>query len=223
MISDPRPDGAAARHFGVYPAIVTNLVDPKKLGRIEVKLPWLGKDAGGQDVRAWATLVTPYAGDDQGIEILPEVGTQGLVAFEAGDLRRPYLVGSTWNGKEKLPVSPAAANNKRVWRSRAKSVLEFDDTPGAAKVTLRTASGNAVVIDDGARQIQVKHANGCVITLTAAGSITIRANSTVDVTAAVLNVHCPVANFDGVVNCTTLVAKATVASPAYTPGVGNIW
>jgi uncharacterized protein involved in type VI secretion and phage assembly len=223
MISDPRPDGAAERHFGVYPAIVTNLVDPKKLGRIEVKLPWLGKDAGGQDVRAWATLVTPYADDDQGIEILPEVGTQGLVAFEAGDLRRPYLMGATFNGKEKLPVPAAAANNKRVWRSRAKSVLEFDDTVGAAKVTVRTASGHTLVLDDGAKQVQVKHANGCVITLTSAGSITIRANGTVDVTAATLNVHCPVANFDGVVNCTTMVAKAAVSSPAYTPGVGNIW
>lgn len=223
MISDPRPDGAAARHFGVYPAIVTDIVDRKHLGRIEVKLPWLGKDAGGQDVRTWATLLSPYAGDDQGIEVLPAVDTQVVVAFEAGDLRRPYIVGAAWNGKEKLPVSPQAANNKRVWRSRAKSVLEFDDTAGAAKITLRMSSGHTVVLDDGARQVQVKHANGSVITLTAAGSITIRANSTVDVTASTLNVHCPVANFDGIVNCTTLISKSAVASPSYTPGAGNVW
>ena len=50
---------------------VDDLVDPKSLGRIQVKLPWLGGD--GQDVRAWATLITPYADDQQGIEILPAV------------------------------------------------------------------------------------------------------------------------------------------------------
>jgi uncharacterized protein involved in type VI secretion and phage assembly len=223
MISDPRPDGAAARHFGVYPALVTDLVDPKSLGRVQVKLPWLGKDAGGEDVRAWATLVTPYAGDGQGIEILPEVGTQVVVAFEAGDLRRPYVVGACWNGQEKLPQAPDKANDKRVWRSRAKSVLEFDDRAGAAKVTIKMASGHTVVLDDGARQVQVKHANGSVITLTSAGGISIRANSTVDVTATTLNVHCPVANFDGIVNCKTVVANSAVASPSYTPGAGNIW
>jgi uncharacterized protein involved in type VI secretion and phage assembly len=223
MISEPRPDGAAPRHFGLYPALVTDIVDPKKLGRIQVKLPWLGQGGGGQEVRAWATLLTPYADDRQGIEILPAVDTQGVVAFEAGDLRRPYIVGACWNGREALPEAPQRSNDKRVWRSRAQSVLEFDDTAGAPKLTLKMASGHTVVLDDAAHQVQVKHANGCVITLTAAGTITIRANTTVDVTAGALNVHCPVANFDGVVNCTTLVAKTAVASPSYTPGAGNVW
>lgn len=223
MISDPRPDGAAPRHFGLYPAIVTDLVDPKSLGRVQVKFPWLGKGDGGQEVRAWATLVTPYAGDQQGIEILPEVDTQVVVAFEAGDLRRPYIVGACWNGKEKLPQAPQRSNDKRVWRSRAQSALEFDDAKGAAKVTLKMQSGHTVVLDDAAKQVQIHHANGSTITLTSGGQITLRANGTVDVHAKALNVHCPVANFDGVVNCSTLVAKSSVASPSYTPGAGNIW
>ena len=37
------------------------------------------------------------------------------------------------------------------------------------------------------------------------------------------NVHAAVANFDGVINCTTLVASASVVSPSYTPGAGNVW
>jgi uncharacterized protein involved in type VI secretion and phage assembly len=223
MISEPRPDGGGARHFGIYPAIVTDIVDPKNLGRIQVKLPWLGKDGGGQEVRAWATLLTPYADDQQGIEILPEVDTQVVVAFEAGNLRRPYILGACWNGKENLPHAPEKANNKRVWKSRAKSILEFDDTQGASKITLKMDSGHTVVLDDAAKQVQVKHSNGCVITMTSGGQITIRANSTVDITASTLNVHCPTANFDGIVNCTTLVASSAVASPSYTPGAGNIW
>ena len=63
----------------------------------------------------------------------------------------------------------------------------------------------------------------CVITLNGAGQVEIRANATVEVTAAALNVHAPVANFDGMINCTTLIASTGVVSPSYTPGVGNVW
>ena len=111
MSGDFTTDGQARRHFGVYPAIVTDIVDPDNLGRIEVKFPSLGGD--GDSVRAWATLLTPYADDNQGFLALPAVDTQVVVAFEAGDLRRPYIVGSAWNGKESLPDTPSAPNNKR--------------------------------------------------------------------------------------------------------------
>jgi hypothetical protein len=33
------PDGEARRYFGVYPAIVTDIVDSDSLGRIQVKFP----------------------------------------------------------------------------------------------------------------------------------------------------------------------------------------
>ena len=64
---------------------------------------------------------------------------------------------------------------------------------------------------------------GTVITLDAAGRVSIQANATVEVTAASLNVHAPTAIFDGMVNCTTLIASVGVVSPSYTPGAGNVW
>ena len=162
----PAPaDGSAPGFYGVYPAIVTDLVDPDSLGRIEVRFPFLGAD-GDRDVRAWATLCTPYADDNQGLAILPEVDSQVVVAFEAGNLRRPYIVGSAWNGTTTLPHDPEQANNIRLLRTRADSRLEFDDTAGAPKITVSTASGHEVVLDDGAREITIRHATGCVVRLT---------------------------------------------------------
>ncbi len=221
MIGNFRPDGDAQRYFGVYPAIVTDIVDPDELGRIQVKFPWLGEE--GEGVRAWATLVSPYAEDDQGFQMLPSVDTQVLVAFEAGDLRRPYIIGATWNGQEALPETPEAANNKRLIHTRAGSRLEFDDTDGAAKVTLSMQGGHKLVLDEGASEIELSHSNGCVIKFTAGGQIEIQANATVEVTASAVNVHAPVANFDGIINCTTMIASAGVVSPSYTPGAGNVW
>ncbi len=217
-----RADGRAPRYFGVYPAIVTDIVDRDSLGRIQVKFPWLGR-TGEDDVRAWATLLSPYADDDQGIEVLPAVDTQVVVAFEAGDLRRPYIIGAAWNGSESQPEAPASPNDKRLWKSRAGSLLEFDDTDGAAKVTVSMQSGHKLVLDDAAQQVTLTHSNGCVVKMDIAGKISIQANSMVDVTAPTLNVHAATANFDGLINCTTLVAKSAVVSPSYTPGAGNIW
>jgi uncharacterized protein involved in type VI secretion and phage assembly len=216
------PSAGAPRLYGVHPAIVTDIVDPDRLGRIQVRFPWLGTD-GDRDVRAWATLLSPYAEDGQGFQVLPSVGTQVVVAFEAGELSRPYIIGAAWNGREELPEPPAAANDKRLIRTRADSLLEFDDGAAGAKITLSLRNGHRVVLDAGAQQISVTHSNGSKIVLTAAGQIEIQANASVDVTAPVLNVHAPIANFDGLINCTTLIASAAVVSPSYTPGAGNVW
>lgn len=208
-------------YFGIYPAIVTDMVDPERLARVEVKFPWLG-DAG-TEVRAWATLLTPYADDDQGFVALPEVDTQVVVAFEAGDMRRPYVVGSCWNGREMMPVTPTRPNDKRLLRTRSHSVLEFDDAAAGAKVTLATGGGHKVVLDDATSQVEITHNNGCRITVTPAGQIQIQANATVDITVPALNVHAATAVFDGMVTCTSLVASVGVVSPSYTPGAGNLW
>jgi uncharacterized protein involved in type VI secretion and phage assembly len=221
VISAFRPEGSGPLYVGLYPALVTNIVDPENLGRIQVKFPSLGQS--GDDVRAWATLLTPYADDNQGFEILPAVDTQVVVGFEAGNPRRPYILGSCWNGRESLPESPQAANNKRLIKTRSGSLLEFDDSEGAAKVTVSMKSGHQLVLDDGALEVSLKHSNGCTIVFNAGGQIEIQANATVEITASALNVHAATATFDGMVNCTTLNASVGVVSPSYTPGAGNIW
>lgn len=211
-------DGGALRHFGVYPAIVADIVDPDARGRVQVKLPWLGES----DVRAWATLCTPYADDDQGFQMLPEVDTQVVVAFEAGDLRRPYVIGSCWNGREALPDAPAAANDKRLLKTRSGSLLEFDDAAGGEKITLSLRAGHTLVLDGATSEISLTHANGATIVIDAAGAVNVSANSTIELTASAINLHAPVANFDGIINCTTIVCSSGVVSPSYTPGAGNI-
>lgn len=218
----PAPaDGSTPGYFGVYPAFVTDIVDEEQLGRIEVRFPWLSSE-GDRDVRAWATLCTPYADDNQGLAILPEVGSQVVVAFEAGNWRRPYIVGCAWNGGAALPHEPEQANNIRLLRSRGDSRLEFDDAAGAEKVSITMAAGHQVVLDNSTQEVTVQHANGCVVRLTIAGSIEIQANTSVEVTAPMVEVTAPISTFSGIVQCQTLITEAFVISPAYTPGVGNL-
>lgn len=221
MIGSFRPEGSGPLYFGLYPAIVTEIVDPDRLGRIQVKFPSLGE--GGDEVRAWATLITPYADDDQGFEFLPAVDTQVVVAFEAGDPRRPYIVGSCWNGKESLPEAPEAANNKRLIKTRSGSLLEFDDTHGAAKVTVSMSSGHQLVLDDGAQEISLKHSNGCTLKFDSSGEVTITATGGITVNApSGANINAPSSVFSGNITCQGLTATS-ITSPQYSQGAGNIW
>jgi len=221
MIEDRDADGGGPRYFGVYPAIVTSLVkDAKGQGRIEVSFPFLGK--AGAKVRALATLCTPYADDDQGFEMLPEEKSQVLVAFEAGDLQRPYVLGACWNGRAKVPQKPQAANDKRFIKSREGSLLEFDDKKGSPKVTLRTKSGHMVELDAALKTLTVQHSGGSSIKFESSGGITIDCKGKLQITATSVIVTAPSTTHSGSITCTSHTATS-ITSPLYSTGAGNVW
>lgn len=90
----------AQRMFGVEPARVVAVDDPEALGRIKVTFPWLAEN---READAWARVSLPIGGGSTGFWALPEVDDEVLVAFESGDLNRPVVIGSLWNGSDRPP------------------------------------------------------------------------------------------------------------------------
>jgi len=88
---------ADAKQFGVEIAIVTNVKDPDKLGRVKVCFPRLP----GKPESDWCRVAQPAAGAGRGFYWLPHVNDEVLIAFERGEAHRPYIIGSLWNGKDK--------------------------------------------------------------------------------------------------------------------------
>jgi uncharacterized protein involved in type VI secretion and phage assembly len=217
------------RWYGLFPATVEHLEgDPEKRQRIQVSLDWLPRSDGGGPVTAWATLISPYAGADQGLRILPEVGSTVVVGFQAGYPDRPYVLGGTWNGTASMPDEPTDANHLRVLRTRSGTRLEFDDTPGAVAVRLSVAGPDGPVhrltLDDAAGTITIESASGATVTLDANGGVSIDSTKIVTVSASALDVHADMSTFNGSITCDTLIATGGgIVSPAYTPGIGNIW
>jgi len=76
--------------------LVTQNEDPNGLGRVRVKYPALGDETEGW----WARIASPSAGKERGLLMMPVVGEEVLVAFEHDDVRRPYVIGSLWNGRD---------------------------------------------------------------------------------------------------------------------------
>jgi uncharacterized protein involved in type VI secretion and phage assembly len=163
------PPPEAERFYGIVTGIVTNNQDPDKLGRVKVRFPSLSD----KDESYWALVVTPMAGAERGLYVLPEVDDEVLVAFEHGKVEFPYVLGALWNGKDKPPESNSdGKNNRRTLKSRSGHIISLDDDENDAKIEIKDGSGkNRIVVStaDNAIYIQadgdltIKSQNGKLI------------------------------------------------------------
>ncbi len=148
-----REDGAG-RGWGIAIGLVTNNRDPRGLGRVKVKLPWLDDN----EESTWARIAKPG-----GIFCLPEINDEVLIAFEHGNINHPYVLGTLWNGKDKPPLQGQQAVgsdgkvNQRVIRSRSGHEIILDDSNGREKVIIRDKTGeNRIVIDSAQNTMSLK-------------------------------------------------------------------
>ena len=153
-------------YYGVYPALITDIVDPKKMGRVRVKLMW-----AHENVEIWARLTTLMAGKDRGTWFVPEVEDEVLVIFEGGNVNRPYVIGSLWNGVDRPPLAldDAGENNIKTIRSRSGVCITLDDTDGEEKIRLETPAGQKVTLKDEPNEIEITDQHQNAITLSTEG------------------------------------------------------
>jgi len=147
--------------LSVVVGLVLDNQDPNGLGRVKINLPGLSEDETGH----WARVVSPMAGGGRGMFFLPDKNDEVLVAFEQGDITRPYVLGALWNGKDKPPESNAdGQNNLRLIKSRSGHLIRLDDTAGAEKIEIIDKSGeNRVTVDTISNTISIKSAQDVVI------------------------------------------------------------
>jgi uncharacterized protein involved in type VI secretion and phage assembly len=228
-IDERLPLGWGGRFYGVYPALVVDIVDPEGQARVRVKLPW-APDSEGEDYEVWARLAVLMAGDNRGTWFIPDVDDEVLVVFEAGDVRHPCVIGALWNGRDAPPESMdgGGQNNRKTIRSRNGVTVRFDDSQGTETLTLETPGGQTVKLRDGPGEVVIADANGNTIklaasgvTITSAAKVNVQA-STVEVSAGMVTVNAGMSKFSGVVQADTVITNAVISS-SYTPGAGNIW
>jgi uncharacterized protein involved in type VI secretion and phage assembly len=135
-------------HSGVYPAIVIDNADPENSGRLKVRLPQIAV-AGGSGHEAWARMATLMAGANRGTWFVPDLNDEVVVAFEEGDLRRPYVLGGLWSGANPPPARTDANNNTKLVRSRNGLKITLDDQDGRESVVIETPGGQKLTLEDG--------------------------------------------------------------------------
>jgi phage protein D/phage baseplate assembly protein gpV len=161
--------------YDVVVGIVTNVNDPNGLARVKVKFPTISENLESN----WARLVNPMAGPGRGFEFIPEVNDEVLVAFENGDINKPYVLGSLWNGKDKPPEESGTivASNGKVQKciihSRSGHRITIDDSDGKEKISIVDKTGkNSIEINSNGNQIAMKTEGD--IQMEAKGKVTIK-------------------------------------------------
>ncbi len=164
--------------LGVVVGQVSDAKDPQTQGRVKLALPWLSDDY----VSDWARTVQPGAGKDRGAMVVPEVGDEVLVAFEQGDVRRPYVLGGLFNGVDTPKAggvdvvdSGSGAINRRSVISRRGHRIDLLDQDGSTE-------GVSIVSGDEKLKV-VLDAVGTSVTVHSDGSVTIEGKNGVVVDA----------------------------------------
>jgi phage protein D len=181
LVRPPQPrDWSASLVVG----LVTNNNDPEQMGRVRVKYPSLSDS----DESAWARIATPSAGNGRGLLMLPQVDEEVIVGFEHGDTRRPIVVGSLFNGRDKpgdeliqnKDGSFGLVSNEKIHEHSKKDFeiksdqkltieVQSDMTEKVQGSFKNNTTGSYTV--EGASTVNVKGAN---VTVEASGSLTLK-------------------------------------------------
>lgn len=209
LLASIQPSAEHDRVDGVVIGLVTNISDPDSLGRVKLKFPWLHD----QHETNWVRVALPGAGAERGWQVLPEVDDEVLVAFEHGDINRPYVIGGLWNGKDKPPLN-AVRNGKvqkRAFKTRAGHSITIHDDDGAGKIEIKTAKLTISLEDQATGKITLESGGdielkgtGGKLSITAQGvelssnaGLKIQANAMLDVqSSAVLNIKGTLVNIN---------------------------
>lgn len=180
------------RIFGVLVGVVAKNYDKDMPGRVCVTVPVRDKDA---NELKWARLAMPSSGRGWGHYFLPEVGDQVLLAFEQGNIEKPYVVGCVPKDNNKFLTKAVDENNqfKKIITKNGNSIIFEDNSAGEGekdKITIHTAGEqHSICLDnekkkisitdkDGGNQIVLMTESG-KMNITAAQSLTIKVGDTI--------------------------------------------
>jgi phage protein D len=147
----PSPNGKPPIQ-GVLVGNVTRSGDPGPPGQVEIQIPALSD----YPLPHWAYVATPMAGPGAGMYFLPASGDTVLVAFEHGDVNRPYVVGSLWQGEDLPPEAKPLPGQRKVIKTKSGLEVVFDETQGKERLVLRNQKGSSIIMDAVSGEITIE-------------------------------------------------------------------
>jgi uncharacterized protein involved in type VI secretion and phage assembly len=212
---------------GTHLATVINVVDPQKLSRVQVTL--LAPDADGT-APLWARVAVPFAGNNRGAFLIPDVGDEVLVTFVASDTRHPVVVGTLWNGATSIPETIGGDRVDRwtftgkngtrvaiVEQAEGQEMVQIE-TPAGVTATLTDANGGSIRLEAAGNTLTMDSSG---VSIQAATKFSVSAGQ-IEMTAGQVKVSAAMSTFTGMVSADAVQAT-TVMGSTYTPGAGNVW
>lgn len=151
------------RLLGVVVGIVVNNYDEKMPGRVCVQIPV--RDDQANELK-WARVAMLSGGKEWGHYFLPEVGDQVLLAFEQGNIEKPYVVGCISKENDRFLTRSTHEKNqiKRIVTKNG-NTIQFDDLEDEEgkqdKISIYTADkAHQMILDNEKQKIIVSDKEG---------------------------------------------------------------
>jgi uncharacterized protein involved in type VI secretion and phage assembly len=165
--------------FGVTSGTVISNMDLMGEARVQLMLPWL------PGYQPWARVVAPMAGMARGTYFIPQPGDEVLVAFNHGDVREPFVMGSLWNTVDRPPaLIPTDPVTKRTIRTPLGQEISFDEK--LQSVTISNTTRNSLALDLKGANLSTPTAS---ITLGVDGSVTITGANSISLKAPTISIE----------------------------------
>jgi uncharacterized protein involved in type VI secretion and phage assembly len=188
-----RPQQRGNKIYGVVVGIVRDIKDPQNLGRVKVDFPWMGESSEAVAISSaedrahsfWARIANLMAGKERGSFFIPEVGDEVLVAFEHGEVDRPYILGTLWNADDPPPeqMDSDGKNDIRSIHSRSGHVISFNDSDDSPSIRIVDQTGdNSITIDSANNAMAIKVKGDFSVEVE--GNISIKTQGKLEVEAA---------------------------------------
>lgn len=136
------------QYFGKYRGTCINNVDPMRQGRLQISCP----QVLGANVMNWAMPCVPFAGMGEGFYMLPQVGSNLWIEFEAGNPDLPIWCGGFW-GPGQLPSNATLPTTRTIKTLTAE--LTLDDTLGITAQVMPPAVPAPAAVKIGAAGIEI--------------------------------------------------------------------
>lgn len=163
MTTISRSRSTDKRYYGIVEALVVDVNDPEKEGRVRLSYPWFDADMQSE----WVRVAQLYAGGGYGAFFAPELGDEVAVCFVHGDMRLPIVVGGLYNGQDKPATHRADDRDEKLIRTKAGHQIVLIDTEGSETIRF--------VEKDGKHSIEISTADNGVTITSGGGKITLRA------------------------------------------------
>jgi hypothetical protein len=155
------------RYYGKYRGTVVNNIDPEQRGRIQAMVP----DVQGFVPTSWALPCLPIAGKQEGVFMIPQIGSAVWIEFEQGDPDYPIWVGGFWGLTAEVPPlalapPPIPPGQNIVIQTTLQNLLVLSDgapTPATGGIMLRSPTGAMIVVNDSG--IYISNGKGASITM----------------------------------------------------------
>lgn len=183
-IQAPPAKGLLPAVHGLQVGVVVSNEDPGGEFRVRVRMPLVNADDDG----TWARLACLDAGDERGCVFRPEIGDEVVVGFLGDDPRQAVVLGMLHSSAKPAPISPDDDNHLKLYQSRARLQMRYDDekvaisltTPAGNRLSLSEEDGGVTLEDENGNRIEL-NAEG--ITLESATALTLKAATGIKVEA----------------------------------------